>query len=299
MASVLVWSEKESGDWEACVAASYLIGLVYGGLRAFPLGIYTQAEREALELVPDEPQDYATTDAQSLARYGVALRKLSTGSIADAVTRVGVGLVCTGYGGLLIATGASIHSLFYLPTSATAGLVYDPLANNQSAGVPISAAQIVTWTAGRAGPNQVREVGSDEFVGDTDVGTTIAVHHAFPEGSRTWYVKSSGNLVGYALDGSTKTAQLSAGSNAQTDATADISQEPIKAPNGSGFVHVTNGVLAGYYVLGSMVDVPAPEPPEPPPASGSDAEWRAWYEARPKSAMETWLEAAPEDDLSE
>lgn len=297
MSKPLVWSERESGDWEACVPASYLIGLVYGGVRNFPLGIYSQAEREALELVPDEPQDYATTDARALARYGVQLRKLSTGSIADAVTRVGIGLVCTGYGGLLIATEASIHSLFYLPTSSTAGLVFDPLAPNQSAGVAISAAQVVAWTAGRAGPNQVREVREDEF-GDAAMSESTATVTLYPEGPRTWYVKASGVLVGYHLDGSTKSVELAAGSNALADGTATITQDPLIAPNGSGFVRVINGALEGYFVLGSKVDVP--EPPELPPGADCDAavaderaKWTNWLAERPNLGLEAWLDDAP------
>lgn len=169
MAMPAVWTEREGGDWEACVISSYLIGLVYGGLAVFPLGIYSQAEREALEKVADEPQDYYTTDAVAQARYGIQLRKLSTGSIPDAVTRVGVGLVLAGYGALLIPTTAPIHSVFYLPVSATAGLVFDPLAVNQSAGVSIAASQIVAWSKG-AGPNDAREVKENEFAMNTPGG---------------------------------------------------------------------------------------------------------------------------------
>lgn len=292
MASVKVWSEKESGDWEACVAASYLMGLVYGGVTAYPLGIYTQAEREALELVPDEPQDYATTDGQAQARYGVHLRKLSTGSIESAVARPGIGLVLTGYGGLLIPTEASIHSLFYLPTSPTAGLLYDPLATNQSAGVSIAASRVATWAAGRAGPNDAREVRADEFQGEA-VSESIAEIVLFPEGPRTWYAKASGAMVGYHLDGTTKSVQLAAGSNALADGVATITQNPQKAPNGSGFHRVINGALEGYFILGSKIDVPAPEPPEPPPGGGDEA-WREWYAARPITELELWLKDAPE-----
>jgi hypothetical protein len=42
---------------------------------------------------------------------------------------------------------------------------------------------------------------------------------------------------------------LSAGSNAPASGTANIQQDPQKAPNGSGFVLIAEGALAGYYVL--------------------------------------------------
>src|SRR3970040_18465 len=84
----LVWTEREVGDWEACVITSGLMAIMYGGYTKFPLGAYTQAEREALEIIPDEPTNYAGLDKVFPARYGIKLRPLST-SIANAVTRVG------------------------------------------------------------------------------------------------------------------------------------------------------------------------------------------------------------------
>lgn len=162
-----VWSEREGGDWEACVISSYLEALVYGGVISFPLGVYTQAEREALEAVPDEPQDYATTDNASRARYGVKLRPLSVGTVYGAVTRPGVGVLLAGKGGLNIPTTAPFHSVFWVgvgpPGGATSGLVYDPLAPNQSAGVSTTVAKIVAWAKG-AGTNDAREVRKDEFL---------------------------------------------------------------------------------------------------------------------------------------
>lgn len=161
--TLLVWSEREAGDWEACVVTAYSMGLLYGGVRmAAP---YTQAQRELLEAVPDEPQNLTTTDAMSLKVYGVKLRPFSTGTVADAVTRVGVGICLTGSGspGTQWQPGfTGGHEIFYVPTSATVGLLYDPLAPNKSNPEVIAASRIVGWarspTVGAA-----REVKQWEF----------------------------------------------------------------------------------------------------------------------------------------
>jgi len=183
-----VWSERELGDWEACVISSYLEGLVYGGVTNFPKGVYTQAERETLEKVPDEPQDYATTDLVAQARYGVHLRKVSVATLAAALARVGVGLVLAGYGSLNIPTSAPIHSVFYVPTSSVSGLVFDPLAPNQSAGVATPATKVLAWAKG-PGANDAREVMKDEFA--KSAGGNMPVIEkltALPKGSSVQFV---------------------------------------------------------------------------------------------------------------
>jgi hypothetical protein len=291
--TLAVWTEKESGDWEACVAASYLMGLVYGGVTAFPLGVYTQAEREALELIPDEPQDYATTDAQAQARYGVHLRKLSTGSIADAVTRTGVGLVCTGYGGFLIPTNASIHSLFYLPTSPTAGLVYDPLANSQSAGVPVTAAQVVTWTAGRAGPNQVREVRDSEFLPPPEEESMYlkgSNPRPMPPGARTTTTEGNYLIADPTVTPYRALMEIAAGSVIDIDWQVTATEENgVDQWYGAWVGSPVAPPQFGYLSLRICGPVELPAPP-----AGGDEAWRAWYAARPISPLEIWLEEAPE-----
>jgi hypothetical protein len=111
----------------------------------------------------------------------------------------------------------------------------------------------------------------------------------YPEGPRTWRAKG-GPLVGYYLAGGSKTIDLAAGSSAHADGTATITQSPQKAPNGSGFIHVTDGALAGLYLLRGSVD--GLEPPEPEPAPPADcseavaaetARWTAWLEDAPET----------------
>jgi hypothetical protein len=60
---------------------------------------------------------------------------------------------------------------------------------------------------------------------------------------------AGGTVVGYAPDGSTARATLAAGSTATCGGVASITQDPLKAPNGSGFRLITDGPLAGRYVL--------------------------------------------------
>jgi hypothetical protein len=251
----LVWTERESGDWEACVITAYLMGLLYGGA---PIpDPYTQAEREALEVAADEPQDFDTTDTRAQARYGVQLRKLSTDTIAYAVTRIGVGLVMAGYGGLLIPTGAPIHAVFYVPATAIAGWLFDPLAPDRSAPVSIAASRMVAWSKG-AGPNDVREVREDEFVPDADVQV-----RPYPT-PRTWLTKG-GVLVGRRLDPAPLVASQTfvAGSPAHSSAEYTITPTPAGWPPGP-YQLVIDGGLAGYLVANSEVTLPDPVWPAPP-----------------------------------
>jgi hypothetical protein len=263
-----VWSEREGGDWEACVISSYLEGMVWGGVTNFPLGVYSQAEREALERIPDEPQDYDTTDVVALARYGVKLRRLSVGTVAAAVSRPGVGVVLAGWGGLLIPTTAPIHSVFWVD-----GLVYDPLAPNQSAGQPCSAARITGWAKG-AGPNDAREVRFNEFGAAGDDMTIIvdAVKFLGADGKpapRQVGFAAGVTITGYQLDGtSEKFTAGGGGSSAPADARCAISGRP-DAPVGAPFVRITAGVFADHpYLLETQPGLTVA--PDPPISGGGD-----------------------------
>jgi hypothetical protein len=160
----LIWTEQEVGDWEACVICSGLMALMYGGVSSFPLGAYTQAERETLELVADESMNYSQLDQVFPARYGVTLRPLTTGSIADAVTRAGVGLLCAGRAGIgaPLSGGTFTHSIFFVPLGNGTGLLYDPLAPDRAEPVLVYNSVIVNWAKG-AGAFDAREVKQWEF----------------------------------------------------------------------------------------------------------------------------------------
>jgi hypothetical protein len=100
-----------------------------------------------------------------------------------------------------------------------------------------------------------------------------------------------------------KTVQLNPGSWANADGTAVITQDPQKAPNGSGFVHIIDGTLAGYYLVPTAGTVEPP--PEPPPAgdysegyadgaANTQLAWQGWLEARPVGELEAWAGTAPQ-----
>lgn len=170
MAYPLVWTEREAGDWEACVIAAGLMALMYGGVYKFPLGAYTQAEREALEPVWDEPTNFSGMNAAFQKRYGIQIRALSTGSIADAVTRKGIGLLLAGKFGIgSIANptvpgtlGAFTHASFFVPLGDGRCLYYEPMDANMSEPRVVSNSQVINWAKG-ADANSAREVRQWEF----------------------------------------------------------------------------------------------------------------------------------------
>lgn len=81
-----VWSERRSiPPWDQCTEGAYLMALVYGGWRAFPEGMYTDEERNALDAAtpPDPPAGGSTfplLDTGAARRYGVTLHRIPDGA---------------------------------------------------------------------------------------------------------------------------------------------------------------------------------------------------------------------------
>lgn len=173
MALSKVWTEREEGDWEACVTTAYSMALLYGGVKmAAP---YTKAQRELLEVIADAPQTLNQTDTKSLQVYGVKLRGATPGlTIPQALGRPGIGLCLTtnnspgGFG-----TGF-IHEVFWVGQSATTGLLYDPLAPEGSAPQTRTVAYMVPWIRGVA-DHQIREVREWEFGPPPPTETKMAI----------------------------------------------------------------------------------------------------------------------------
>jgi len=142
--------------------------------------------------------------------------------------------------------------VFYLPMNTGAGLVYDPLAANQSAGVLTLAAKVLAWAKG-AGPNDAREVKKGEF--DVTYEITLKL---YPK-PRTWTTKA-GLLTGYRLSPAplTKAGSFAAGSPALADAEATSVPTPTGWPVGP-YQRVINGAMAGYYVANGAINL-GPEP---------------------------------------
>lgn len=106
--------------------------------------------------------------------------------------------------------------------------------------------------------------GANAILHPQEEAMTIVTYIPFPEGLRQWAANTAKTYTGYKPDGTRKTATLAAGSSAPASGIASISQAPQKAPNGSGFVLIADGVFAGYYVLRTDGTVAAPTPPPPP-----------------------------------
>lgn len=83
-----VWTERrQPPPWDQCTECAYLMALLYGGFRKFPLGAYTPEERDALDdaTPPDPPSGgstFALIDAGASKRYGVTLDRITDGSRA-------------------------------------------------------------------------------------------------------------------------------------------------------------------------------------------------------------------------
>jgi hypothetical protein len=196
-----VWTEREGdiagtpqdeGDFEACVATSYAMGLLYGGV-IMPAP-YTQPERERLEVVANEPQDLAASDEKALEVHGHRLRGPSvTSSKLAFLARPGLGFCLTGVGSPVGAqAGTFTHEVFAVAQSTGNALVYDPLLPAKSGPKPVSLPALAAWMKG-VGPNQVREVKLDELTGAEDMklkGTNPRPIH-----NRTTTLKLGGVLV--------------------------------------------------------------------------------------------------------
>lgn len=164
-----VWSEvpePNATGYKDCLYCTYLMGLVYGGFDEFPLGINTVAEREAFERAQHshtlETGAFMTTgDEAASNRYGTRLRKVQ--DIKSAFLSIGSYIACTGWNGYGTRTA---HAMGVIPTSATACLIFNPLAANDSVPVVGKIADIKAWMqrgiqAGVA--NDYRIVDEDEL----------------------------------------------------------------------------------------------------------------------------------------
>jgi hypothetical protein len=172
-----VWTEREGdipgtpmneGDFEACVATSYAMGLLYGGV-TMPAP-YTQAERERLEVVSREPQDLPATDVKALEVHGHRLRGPSvTSSNAAFLARPGLGFCLTGVGSPVGAqAGSFTHEVFAVALPSGNVRVYDPLQPAGFQPTDKSVSDMAAWMKG-VGARQVREIGKDEFTGGDDM----------------------------------------------------------------------------------------------------------------------------------
>jgi hypothetical protein len=189
MANLLVWSET-TGDklWRDCTFSAYAMAMQFGGFTNFPLGNNTAAERNAFAGNYSNGATLSQADAQAKARYGVALKPIS-GSLSTALTKPNTALVVTGnYNRLSPASvlgGNVLHWNNYkvdakgnLPDVNHAVTVLvnpdgsltwlDPTAPNNSNGIPVSVAEVLTFSGGNS--SGARVVAKNELGYGGDLG---------------------------------------------------------------------------------------------------------------------------------
>jgi hypothetical protein len=164
MATTLVWSERvdpnaPGGAWRDCTYSAGLTALVFGGFTKFPLGIYTVAEREALERSDTQPNETgASLDDLILAvhnRYKIDWHKSGIALLAQHHKRLDLGFILQGSPGNLPAghplriydpgfTGG--HAVFANPTGdGTHVHWFDPEAPNKAAPLTTDWATVMKW----------------------------------------------------------------------------------------------------------------------------------------------------------
>lgn len=166
-----VWSEREQNPaapgWHDCWVSGALMTLFYGGFDRFPLGRYSDAEREALErsqtvVAPETGGNNVATLAAVNKRYGVTFKHLtdhSASSLQVALGHVGWGMSLAGMNSHF-PVGARVwdaaykgaHQVCIIPLGGGAVLWLDPEAPMGYAGDRISATAVLAWAILPADP---------------------------------------------------------------------------------------------------------------------------------------------------
>jgi hypothetical protein len=280
-----VWSERESGGWHDCTFSSVLAVLAAGGFERFPLGAYTDPEREALEraqtiFAPEKGANFPATDQAITNRYGLALHDST--ELAGLLARPGLAIAIGGVNARLATrlrhwdpTFAGNHAATVI-TLAPAGLLWlDPEAPMGYPGDPISAAEVTTWWNKLA----VRYLALGELAAVTTITLTpfVPPRPVSFTGPRTY--------LGYdpaSLAQSGRVTIAAAGSGALAAAAGTIVPAPAWAVDGR-VLHILNGGLAGKLVALAGIGVGAPPPAPAPDCSAAvgealtlrDAAWHA------------------------
>lgn len=176
MAKVVVWSERDEAvgkGWHDCTYSSALMALVYGGFTKFPLGIYTAAEREALERSDNQPDETGASQVDITVavkrRYGVSLRTVPE-PLAVALTKVGRAITLAGSNGNLPKghalrrwdpgfTGG--HSITVVTLGGGKVLWLDPEAPWKHSGDVVPIQIVLKWAWG--GISNMRYILENEF----------------------------------------------------------------------------------------------------------------------------------------
>lgn len=166
----LVWSERpelHGTRLRDCAYSTALMLLVYGGWTDFPLGIYTAAEREALERSDDQPDEQGASVRDITVavkrRYGVSLTTPAA-PLASELERTGYGFAVVGSMGNFPAGHtlrrhdppfAGGHMACVIPIGWGSSLWLDPLAPNKYRGELVTNATVLQFAKGSADVRRV------------------------------------------------------------------------------------------------------------------------------------------------
>lgn len=160
-----VWTERQVGAWEKCTECSYLMTMHYGGHTNFPLGVYTDEERDAFDATFGTPNDIGSTfdacDQGAMVRYGVALRTVPRSSLSDRLQMPGRALAIAGsYSRLPKGHYLRRWQPAFIGGHATTVEVHDngilwldPLAVKDHPGDKVDAATVLAFASGWSGWN--------------------------------------------------------------------------------------------------------------------------------------------------
>lgn len=158
-----VWTEREPGTWTDCTYSAVLMVLVYAGKTEYPLGIYTGAERNALESSDDRPDGqgatFRDTDVAVRRRYGVTMHspaggRINTAGLRQLLQAPGRAYALAGLNAKLPRSAtnwdtgfAGAHAVCVIPNGKGGVLWLDPLAPAGFAGQTVPVEEVLTWAA--------------------------------------------------------------------------------------------------------------------------------------------------------
>ena len=196
-----VWSElpdpnSPDGKGKDCSYSSYLMCLVWGGVRKFPLGIYSVEEREAFERSDDYPDEigtigYGVCDTASQRRYGVTLHKGTDAGLVALLNTPNMAVAIQGTGPGLPSKVAVNHSIALVTQGAGWVVDLDPMRPHGSKLPCTTVDVIVAWHKRLGKWGEIRYCALDEFA------TTPPAPAPGPS-SVTYRVKRGDTLAGIA-----------------------------------------------------------------------------------------------------
>jgi len=263
----LVWSElpEPNADRLAhdCAYSSILMCLIFGGKLTYPLGIYSVAEREALEGSDTRPDEEggspADIDLAILTRYGLVAHHPAAGATTRAVLTTPNLAVSVG-GSPADAPVGSVIRKYYSGTKGHRGVYLtsekrwlDPLAPNKSAGNACPVGDVVAFASKRS-TSDLRYFSRDELSlsGGINQGDDMGLKLRVPDAPATKTVRvAKGKTILRVSDRAS--FPLDADVTRAAYATVLLNDDGSAHDNGWIVNHVRFGVTEEWFVSGRDV----------------------------------------------